>query len=563
MPLAYNGAMFRSPARSPRWAAVIVALVLLVPPLHASAREAVTLQLKWRHAFQFAGYYAAKEKGFYDAAGLDVHLKEATPGMDPVEPVLNGQAQYGVGNSSLLLARRAGQPVVVLAVVFQHSPLVLLTRQQPDTADAQGLQHLAGKRVMIEPHSDELIAYLKREGVPLDQLVQVPHSYRPEDLIEGRVDAITAYASNEPFYLDRAGLAYQSYSPRAAGIDFYGDNLFTTEDELRNHPDRVRAFRDASLRGWHYALEHPTEIADLLHRHYAPQHPRAFFLFEAQRMMPLLRADLIEVGYMNPERWRHIADTYADLGLLPRDYALDGFLYAPDVQLDRSRFYLTLALLALVTGAAMYVVRINRRLSRVLAESQAAEARIRHLAQHDPLTELPNRALLSDRLGQALVAAKRDTRRLAVMFIDVDNFKPINDTLGHAVGDRLLQQIAKRLQASLRESDTVARIGGDEFVVLLRNVTDGPDALAVADKLREVLSVPIVVEAHTLVVGASVGVALYPDHGSDALELFRHADEAMYRAKRDGRNRAQVFEARSDRGQPLAPSQPAASSVGP
>ena len=186
MPSAYNGAMFRSPARSPRWAAVIVALVLLVPPLHASAREAVTLQLKWRHAFQFAGYYAAKEKGFYDAAGLDVHLQEATPGMDPVEPVLNGQAQYGVGNSSLLLARRAGQPVVVLAVVFQHSPLVLLTRQQPDTADAQSLQHLAGKRVMIEPHSDELIAYLKREGVPLDQLVQVPHSYRPEDLIEGR-----------------------------------------------------------------------------------------------------------------------------------------------------------------------------------------------------------------------------------------------------------------------------------------------------------------------------------------------------------------------------------------
>ena len=526
----------------------------------AWAQTAVTLQLRWHHAFQFAGYYAAIEKGYFRDAGLEVQLKDARPGLDVVDEVVSGRADFGVGNSGLLIDRLAGKPVVVVATIFQHSPLVLLTRREQAVPS---VHDLIGKRVMLEPGADELLAYLRKERTPVERLRFVEHTFNPKSLIDGDVDAISAYSSNEPYFLEAAGIDYQVYTPRSAGIDFYGDNLFTTEDELRNHPDRVRAFRDASLRGWHYALEHPTEIADLLHRHYAPQHPRAFFLFEAQRMMPLLRADLIEVGYMNPERWRHIADTYADLGLLPRDYALDGFLYAPDVQLDRSRFYLTLALLALVTGAAMYVVRINRRLSRVLAESQAAEARIRHLAQHDPLTELPNRALLSDRLGQALVAAKRDTRRLAVMFIDVDNFKPINDTLGHAVGDRLLQQIAKRLQASLRESDTVARIGGDEFVVLLRNVTDGPDALAVADKLREVLSVPIVVEAHTLVVGASVGVALYPDHGSDALELFRHADEAMYRAKRDGRNRAQVFEARSDRGQPLAPSQPAASSVGP
>lgn len=541
MPSAYNGEMFRFPGPF-RWTVVLFALILLVPAGRASARENVTLQLKWHHAFQFAGYYAAKEKGFYDEAGLNVELLESGPGIDPIEAVLDGRAQYGVGNSSLLLARHAGRPVVVLAVVFQHSPLVLLARQ-PSTGDATGDIHdLIGKRVMIEPQSDELIAYLKQEGIPLERLVLVPHSFRPADLIEGRVDAISAYASNEPYYLDQAGLAYHVHTPRAAGIDFYGDNLFTTEDELRIHPDRVRAFREASLKGWHYALAHPTEIAELIHTRYGPQRPLAFYLFESRRMLPLLRADLIEVGYMNPGRWRHIADTYADLDLLPRDYALDGFLYSPDARPDRRRLYIALTLLVVVTGAAVYVIHINRRLSRVLAESRAAEARIRHLAQHDPLTELPNRALLSDRLGQALVAAKRDARRLAVIFIDMDNFKPINDTLGHAVGDRLLQQIASRLRTSLRESDTVARIGGDEFVVLLRNVTDGPDAQAVADKLREVLIQPFVVDSHTLVVGASIGVALYPDHGSEALELFRHADEAMYRAKRDGRNRVQIFD---------------------
>ncbi len=228
MPSAYNGAMFRGFPRPPHWTVVLLALLLLVPASRAGARENVTLQLKWHHAFQFAGYYAAKEKGFYDDAGLDVELLEAGPGIDPIEPVLEGRAQYGVSNSSLLLARHAGRPVVVLAVVFQHSPLVLLARQTAGSDATGDIHDLIGKRIMIEPQSDELIAYLKQEGIPLDRLVQVPHSYRPADLIEGRVDAITAYASNEPFYLDHAGLAYRVHTPRAAGIDFYGDNLSTT-----------------------------------------------------------------------------------------------------------------------------------------------------------------------------------------------------------------------------------------------------------------------------------------------------------------------------------------------
>jgi len=188
----------------------------------------------------------------------------------------------------------------------------------------------------------------------------------------------------------------------------------------------------------------------------------------------------------------------------------------------------------------VYIYRINRRLSRALDESRAAEERIRHLAQHDPLTDLPNRALFSDRLNQALSNARRDGQHLAVMFIDLDNFKPVNDNHGHEVGDRLLQQVASRLRHSLRESDTVARVGGDEFIALLRNTSDPPDALAVAAKLAEALVEPFEIDGRAIEVTASIGIALYPDHGTGDIELLRHADDAMYEAKRNGGNQARV-----------------------
>ena len=340
--------------------------------------ETVTLQLKWTHAFQFAGYYAAQEKGYYREAGLDVTLQEASPGTDPLESVLNGQAQFGVGTTSLLLSRKSGRPVVVLGVIFQHSPLVLVARQK---SAIQGIHDIVGKRVMIEPHSDELIAYLRQEGITADRLVQVPHTLQTKDLIEGRVDAMSAYATYEPYYLDRAGIAYQTYTPRAGGIDFYGDNLFTTEKELADYPARTRAFRDASMRGWQYAMAHPEEIAKLIVTKYSRQHSLNFHLYEARRMAPLLRTDLVDVGYMTRGRWTHIADTYADLGLLPRGYSLDGFLYEPDIRPDLTSLYVSIALLTVVSGIALYILGINRRLAVALEEKSRSEERHRVIFQ--------------------------------------------------------------------------------------------------------------------------------------------------------------------------------------
>ena len=236
----------------------LLLLLLLLGTTHAQALEAVTLQLKWTHAFQFAGYYAAQAQGYYRDAGLEVRIVQAQPGTDTVKTVLDGQAHYGVGNSSLLLTRHAGQPVVALAVIFQHSPLVLVARQ---IQTLQGVHDLKGKRVMFEPHSDELRAYLKQEGLDTATLHEIPHSFNPIDLIEGRVDAMSVYITNELYYLNKANLPYQIYTPRAVGIDFYGDILFTTEQEIAAYPERVAAFRAASLKGWQYAMAHQEEIA--------------------------------------------------------------------------------------------------------------------------------------------------------------------------------------------------------------------------------------------------------------------------------------------------------------
>jgi diguanylate cyclase (GGDEF)-like protein/PAS domain S-box-containing protein len=186
----------------------------------------------------------------------------------------------------------------------------------------------------------------------------------------------------------------------------------------------------------------------------------------------------------------------------------------------------------------------NALLQEEITERRQAEARAHHMAYHDSLTGLPNRALLSDRLDCALRAAQRNERSLAVMFIDLDRFKDINDSLGHATGDYLLREVAGRLCAAVRDSDTVARLGGDEFVVLLPELGGAQDCAQVADKIIDALATPFPFEGHSLHISPSIGICLCPDDGSDVETLMRHADAAMYHAKAAGRNNYQFFDQR-------------------
>lgn len=169
-------------------------------------------------------------------------------------------------------------------------------------------------------------------------------------------------------------------------------------------------------------------------------------------------------------------------------------------------------------------------------------ARLEHAALYDPLTDLPNRRLFEDRLQNALALARRDDNRLALLFLDLDQFKQVNDEYGHDVGDMLLQELARRISACIRESDTVSRIGGDEFLILLHGVQTPADAFVVAETIRAMICQPVVLDAVLagleLAVSPSIGIAHYPEHGGEYRQLIRCADEAMYGAKRQGGNRS-------------------------
>ena len=169
-----------------------------------------------------------------------------------------------------------------------------------------------------------------------------------------------------------------------------------------------------------------------------------------------------------------------------------------------------------------------------ISERKANEQRMQYLAHFDPLTDLPNRALFNDRLRQALAVCRRNHTHLALMFIDLDKFKPVNDTLGHAVGDMLLKEVAYRLLDNIRESDTAARIGGDEFVVLLSGVESEKDVYTVAEKIQKAIQEPCELAGHTVRISASIGISLYPEHGLTNEEILTRADDAMYHAKHSG-----------------------------
>jgi diguanylate cyclase (GGDEF)-like protein/PAS domain S-box-containing protein len=170
-----------------------------------------------------------------------------------------------------------------------------------------------------------------------------------------------------------------------------------------------------------------------------------------------------------------------------------------------------------------------------------SQEQLDHLAHHDPLTDLPNRLLFNDRLAHAISRARRDDGQLAVVFIDIDRFKTINDSLGHPSGDEVLQQVARRLVASVRESDTVSRLGGDEFIILLEDLLDVDDVLVLATKLMQAFQEPFKVEGHSLHLNISMGISLFPRDGEEAAMLIKNADAAMYSVKDSGRNDFQFY----------------------
>ena len=187
------------------------------------------------------------------------------------------------------------------------------------------------------------------------------------------------------------------------------------------------------------------------------------------------------------------------------------------------------------------LVKVNESLKHELTQRKRAEEKLTRHAHYDNLTDLPNRRLFQSHLKQALELARRNQRSLAVLFVDLDHFKTINDAWGHTAGDRLLQSVAKWLKSCLRSSDIVARLGGDEFIVLLPEIGQPQDATTVAKKLLGALRRPFQIEGREISTSASIGISLYPNDGDEAEILMKNADKAMYCVKQEGRNDHRLF----------------------
>ena len=512
---------------------MLLGLALFSPSVFAL--EKVSLQLKWSHAYQFAGYYAAKEMGYYESAGLDVNIKPLQPDQDVVAEVVSRRANYGTGTSGLLLARQEGAPVVVLANIFRHSPYVIIAKKETDN---QSIHDLSSKPILLRRLSDELLVYLKREKVDLKNLISsAPGMNTVEKLMNGSVSAISGYISNEPYQLSQAKFPFDIYSPRSIGIDMYGDNLFTTSKEIDRNSQQAERFRTASLQGWEYAISHPDEAAAIVKK-YAPEEANKKIAFERDQLNPLIRADLVPVGFMNQARWQHTADIYIEAGSLSPNFSLEGFIYdsSPHKKLTWLYSALTVSIIVglCIFAAAYYVWRLNRRLAVSLTQVQ-------HLANHDSLTGMPNRALFIDRVQRAILKARREKTLFALLYIDIDRFKGINDQFGHSAGDEVLKAACNRMMACIRDSDSLGRLGGDEFVVLLEDLHAPEDALEIAKKIQSAIALGVSVGGDFINTTISIGISIYPNDADSEEGLFKRADTAMYRSKMNGRNSIHLY----------------------
>lgn len=353
----------------------LIALALLLFATSSMADEPnqkltpVSIKLHWQDQFQFAGIYAAAEKGFYQEAGLEVTIINGQQA--PFYEVENGIVDFGISGAGLVVERLKGRPFVALAAIFQSSPYTWLVR-----ADSE-INHpndFIGKTVTRQSYADDLSAMLLKFNIHPSQLnIVEPSPSDIENLINGKVDALTAYVSNEPFWMMSREVDYRTLSPHEFNINFYSDIIFTSEEYLKRHPKIVKAFREATLKGWQYALEHPHEMIDLILKGYNGQNKtRQHLEFEAEKLSELSLYPTVSLGHMTIERWQKIAEHYQQLGLVNDDDHLHGFIYDPYPSIPTWLRWLVFALIIIAALMAIGYL-IKRHHAKVLSEQIALQ----------------------------------------------------------------------------------------------------------------------------------------------------------------------------------------------
>lgn len=353
--------------------------------VHLQASEKIKLQLKWFSAYQFAGYYMALEKGYYKEAGLDVEIIERDPLKNNIEQVINGEAHYGVADSAILLYRAKGKPVKIIASIFQHSPIVYVTKRDSNIFSPYEMK---GKIISYQKDLNDalLVAMLENAGISEKDYTHKPLDFSSKEFIDGNVDVISVYLSDQPFYFKNIGLDINIINPLNYGFDFYGDNLFTTEDEINNHPKRAEAFKNASLKGWEYALSHIDETIKILKKRYGAKSSIEHLKYEAKVTKQMIMPHIIPLGDTDINRFYRIAQTYTNTKKASKkdlDKALEELIYKPkDQNVWHRYFYITLIMLLGAIGLTVILYLINNKLKKLVKEKTKEQQTLLSLFDH-------------------------------------------------------------------------------------------------------------------------------------------------------------------------------------
>ncbi len=335
-------------------------------------KEKINLQLKWFSSFQFAGYYMALEKGYYSEAGLDVNILERDPKKNNILQVINGESQYGVADSSLLLYRAQGNPVQIMGSFFQHSPLVFIAKKSSGIVSPFEMK---GKTISFQQSIDDapLLAMLLEAKITPEDYIYKPLDFTNNAFIRGEIDVMSAYISDQPDIMRSKGIEVNIINPLNYGIDLYGDNLFSTETNLEKNPEQAKKFLDASIRGWKYALENKEESARILIEKYGARFSYEHLLFEANSIEKMMIPSMIQIGYTSIDRFYRISEIYENINKASKNSlheALENLIWDSNIQKDRYAYYynilLVIVFVFLIVIAILFL--IAQRLKKIIED---------------------------------------------------------------------------------------------------------------------------------------------------------------------------------------------------
>lgn len=282
------------------------------------------LQLEWKHQFEFAGFYAAKEKGYYKDIGIDLEIKEFEEGINISAEVLEGRATFGISSSALILEKLNNKPVVLIASYFKQNALALVTK--PDIKTPSDLKDKKIMAVDWEMGHTSLGVMLKDYKIKKEDYTFVNHNFKIDKFINGEVDAMSIFITSQPFELDKLGIKYNILNPANFGIYSYDVELFTSEAVINNDLEKVKKFVEATNKGWNYAFANKNEIVDLIYDKYTKRKSKDALLYEANKTEEIFKTNIFQIGAIAPELVKLNADMYSNLGLVNKNYNITAML---------------------------------------------------------------------------------------------------------------------------------------------------------------------------------------------------------------------------------------------